>query len=131
MNYVEGYNNSKTEVLTCFVNPGDIISFQDDGHAIRVDALMPNNVWLEEVKLKGLYHSSTYAKISAKRLDKIIAKALKAGVAVGEEFRDMQDEISVELIEAKYADEVDDGTTFTHGGDFDIEETSDEDGFNF
>jgi len=99
LNYIKGFSNEDTHTLTCFVNPGDILSFQSSGHAIRVDALMPNNVLLEGTKLGGMYHSSEYAKVSEKRLAKIVKRALKAGVAVGEDFREMQNEISDRLIE--------------------------------
>ncbi len=89
--YIENYKSDSCEVLTCFVNPGDILSFQSEGSAIRVDALMPNNVLIEGTELKGMYHSSNYAEISGKRLDTLIKNALKYNV---ENFVEHQNEIS-------------------------------------
>lgn len=80
LNYVEGYRSSGTHVLTCFVNPSDILSFQSEGHAIRVDALMPNNVWDEDIPLKGVYHSSDYGKVSEKRVDELVKSAIEKGI---------------------------------------------------
>lgn len=85
LNYVEGYRSSGTHVLTCFVNPSDILSFQSEGHAIRVDALMPNNVWDEDIPLKSIYHSSDYGKLSEARVDEIIKDAIERGVDLVEE----------------------------------------------
>lgn len=76
LKYVEGYRSQGTHVLTCFVNPADILSFQSQGHAIRVDALMPNNVWEEDIPLKGVYHSSEYGKVSEERIDAIVQDAI-------------------------------------------------------
>ena len=117
LKYIDGYHHpGSTHVLTCFVNPGDILSFQSNGQAIRVDALMPNNVWVEGVKLEGMYHSSDYAVISGERLDDIVVKAVKSGVAVGEEFREMQNEINKDL-----AGSDEDFKTSGLGGDFDVD----------
>jgi len=82
LNYIENYRSSGTHVLTCFVSPADILSFQSEGCAIRVDALMPNNVWDETAKLTGTYHSSEYGKMSEERLDALIAKATEDGVDI-------------------------------------------------
>jgi hypothetical protein len=83
LNYVAGYRSYGSHVLTCFANPGDIISFQDKGHAIRVDALMPNNVWDEDdSKLVGAYHSSEYGQLSEERLEELIAKAVEDGIDI-------------------------------------------------
>jgi hypothetical protein len=79
LKYVEGYRNSGSHVLTCFVNPSDIISFQSEGHAFRTDAIMPNNVWDETIPLKGTYHSSDYGKVSDERVAAIVAEAIAAG----------------------------------------------------
>ena len=76
LNYIKYFRNENRHVLTCFVNPGDILSFQAEGHAIRVDALFPNNVWEEDVQLKGIYHSSDYDALSSYRLEKLIADAI-------------------------------------------------------
>lgn len=75
--YIAGYRSSGTHVLTCFVDPADIISFQAEGSAIRVNALMPNNVWDETIPLRGLYHSSTYAALSTQRLEEMLAEIAK------------------------------------------------------
>jgi len=85
LNYVKGYRSSGTHVLTCFVSPADIISFQDLGHAIRVDALMPNNIWDETATLAGTYHSSDYGKMSEERLDVLVKNATEKGVSILEE----------------------------------------------
>ena len=83
LNYVAGYRGSGSHVLTCFVNPGDIISFQDSGQAMRVDALMPNNVWDEDdTKLVGTYHSSDYGKLSEERLEGLIKAATENGISI-------------------------------------------------
>jgi hypothetical protein len=92
LNYVEGYRSSGTHVLTCFVNPSDIISFQAEGSAIRVDALMPNNVWDEAAKLAGVYHSSDYGKMSGARIDEIVKLAVENGVDILKEQTDSPDE---------------------------------------
>lgn len=75
LTYIDNYRDHADAVLTAFVNPGDILSFQDEGQAIRVDALFPNNVWGSEVELKNKYHSSEYADMSNERLETLIAKA--------------------------------------------------------
>jgi len=80
LSYIEAYKKEGTHVLTCFVNPGDILSFQSEGGAIRVDALFPNNVWEETIPLKGLYHSSEYNKMSNERLEAIIKDAVNREV---------------------------------------------------
>jgi hypothetical protein len=80
LHYIEGYRSSGSHVLTCFVNPVDILSFQSDGHAIRVDALMPNNVWDESIPLKGTYHSSEYGKTSTARVEALIKAAVGDGI---------------------------------------------------
>lgn len=85
LNYVEGYGNSNTHTLCCFVNPGDILGFQSDGMAIRTDALMPNNVWDEELPMKGIYHSSDYDTLSGDRLDAIMHDAIGRGVDLAKE----------------------------------------------
>jgi len=91
LNYVDGYKSSGTHVLTCFASPADILSFQSEGHAIRVDALMPNNVWDETAKLTGAYHSSDYGKMSEERLEALVAKATKDGVDILKEQQDLPD----------------------------------------
>lgn len=85
LNYIRGYSNESTHTLCCFINPGDILSFQDDGMALRTDALMPNNVWDEDVPLKGIYHSSDYDTLSGDRLDAIIQDAVHRDIDLAEE----------------------------------------------
>jgi len=92
LNYVDGYRSQGSHVLTCFASPIDILSFQDDGHAIRVDALMPNNVWDEEAKLSGIYHSSDYGKMSEERVDDLIKAATEKGVSILEDQTNSPDE---------------------------------------
>ena len=85
LQYVKGFRSFGTHVLTCFVNPGDILSFQSEGHAIRTDALFPNNVWEEEAPLKGKYHSSDYSKLSEERLAALVKEAVDEDVDIREE----------------------------------------------
>ena len=73
--------------MVCFVNPGDIISFQSEGQAIRTDAIFPNNVWDLDVQLKSIYHSSEYDTLSSARLDELMADAVNEGVNLAEEQR--------------------------------------------
>ena len=85
LRYVHNYKSSGTDVLTCLVNPSDILSFQSSGHAIRVDALFVNNIWNDNVALKGKYHSSNYGKISEERLVEMLEAATKNGINIAEE----------------------------------------------
>lgn len=85
LNYVENYKNQGTDVLTCLVNPSDILSFQDSGQAIRVDALFVNNVWNNNVALKGKYHSSKYDVISTDRLEELLKNATAQGIDIAKE----------------------------------------------
>lgn len=86
LNYVENYKGCGSHVLTCFANPGDILSFQSEGTAIRVDALMPNNVWDEDdSKLAGTYHSSNYGQLSEDRLEELIRVATEKGIDIAKE----------------------------------------------
>lgn len=89
LKYIENYKGEGSHILTCFVNPGDILSFQSEGHAFRTDALFPNNVWDEDVALKSIYHSSDYDKLSSERLEDIIKNAKDAS-----KFRDEQEEVN-------------------------------------
>lgn len=78
LKYIENFRSCGTHILTCFVNPSDILSFQSEGHAFRTDALFPNNVWDENVQLRGVYHSSDYGKVSEARVKALIKKAAKS-----------------------------------------------------
>jgi len=78
--YIDTYKSPTRAVLVCFVNPGDILSFQSEGRAIRTDALFPNNVWDLDVPLKGIYHSSEYDKMSTARIEELMADAVNEGV---------------------------------------------------
>jgi hypothetical protein len=60
-----------------FADPANIISFQSEGHAIRLWELFPHNVMEDEVALKGLYHSSKYAEESIARTEERIAEVIK------------------------------------------------------
>jgi hypothetical protein len=75
LKYVDGYSNSGNTTLTCLVSPADILSFQDDGKAIRVDALFVNNIWNNNVALKGKYHSSKYGKLADDRMEQMLKDA--------------------------------------------------------
>jgi hypothetical protein len=85
LNYIKNFRGCGSHVLTCFVDPADILSYQAEGHAFRTDALMPNNVWDETIPLKGAYHSSTYGKLSKKRIEEIVAEALSRDTTVLED----------------------------------------------
>jgi len=103
LNYIEFYRGGDhNHVLTCFVDPADILSFQSEGNAIRVDALMPYNVWDEEATLKGMYHSSDYGKMSAERVDELIKEAVANDVDIIKEtqrINDARNAGSLELVE--------------------------------
>jgi len=83
--YIQTYKSASRAVLVCFVNPGDIISFQSEGRAIRTDAIFPNNVWDLDVPLKNIYHSSEYDTLSTARLDELMADAVNEGVDLAKE----------------------------------------------
>lgn len=85
LNYIDTYKGSGSHVLTCFVNPSDILSFQAKGKAFRTDALMPYNVWDEEGTLKGKYHSSDYGKQSEERVAQLIKDAVNNDINIKEE----------------------------------------------
>lgn len=104
LNYVAGYRSQGSHILTCFVDPADILSFQDQGHAFRTDALMPYNVWDEEAPLSGKYHSSEYGKVSQKRIEDIIKSAVAQDVNIREEqeaINDGRDNGTIELMEGE------------------------------
>ena len=90
LKYIENYKNSGSHILTCFVDPADILSFQGEGHALRTDALMPYNVWDEDAPLSGKYHSSDYGKTSSERIEAIIKAAITQATSV----RDEQEKIN-------------------------------------
>ena len=85
LQYIDAYKSGNRAVLVCFVNPGDIISFQSEGSAIRTDAIFPNNVWDLDVPLKGIYHSSEYDTLSSARLDELMAEAVNEGIDLAKE----------------------------------------------
>jgi hypothetical protein len=87
LEYISNYNSPERAVLVCFVNPGDIISFQSEGQAIRTDAIFPNNVWDLDVQLKSIYHSSEYDTLSSARLNELMADAVNEGVVLADEQR--------------------------------------------
>jgi len=94
--YIDTYQGAGRAVLVCFVNPGDIISFQSEGRAIRTDAIFPNNVWDLDVPLKGIYHSSEYDKMSTARLDELMADAVSEGVDLAKEQHNYVGDLAVE-----------------------------------
>ena len=77
LTYIEKYRHHGDAVLVCFADPANIISFQSEGHAMRLWELFPHNIMEDEVALKGLYHSSKYAKESIGRTEKRIAEVVK------------------------------------------------------
>lgn len=110
LHYIRGYRSSGTHVLTCFVNPRDILSFQCNGQAIRVDALMPYDVWDEDIPLKGAYHSSEYGKVSHERIDALVEEAVSKGYDTLVDYQKELADIKVE------------GATVITGDDFDIDD---------
>jgi len=74
--YIEGYSNSETETLTCFIDPYDIISFQSDGKAFRADRCFINGAMMEG-ELEGMYFISEYAKESDARIATQFKKVLE------------------------------------------------------
>lgn len=78
--YIEGYSHDGTETLTCFIDPFDIISFQDDGRAFRTDRLFVNGAMIEHTELKGMYFESDYAKESDIRIAENFKKTIEAEV---------------------------------------------------
>lgn len=74
LRYIAGYRQDSNKTLLCFVNPGDVLSFQSDGAAIRTDALFPYGIAdMDDVKNSGKYHSSDYAGSSDDRIKKIVS----------------------------------------------------------
>lgn len=103
--YVEGYSSDRTKTLTCFVDPANIISFQSEGQAIRVNQLMPYNVLIESAELRGMYHSSEYAKMSEELLEESIKTIvdLTCGVNVtAKSFGELVTCISSEYTQAEW-----------------------------
>jgi len=83
--YIQGYSNERTETLTCFIDPFDIISFQDDGRAFRTDRMFINGSLIEEGELEGMYFESQYAKESDANIKKNFTKVVMAKTALMEE----------------------------------------------
>ena len=77
--YIQGYHNpASNDVLTCFIDPAEIISFQSEGRAFRANRAMINGTTTVEGELQGMYFVSDYAKESDARLKKRIETAVKA-----------------------------------------------------
>jgi len=74
--YIQGYSNDSTETLTCFIDPFDIISFQDDGHAFRTNRMFVNGAMMEG-ELEGMYFISDYAKESNTRMKEKFKEVLE------------------------------------------------------
>lgn len=74
--YIDTYKNGDVTVLVCFLDPANIISFQDDGSAVRSWELFPHNILEEDAELRGVYHSSKYAEESKKKTSKRIEDIL-------------------------------------------------------
>jgi hypothetical protein len=70
------------------------LSFQDDGCALRTDALLPNSVRDMDLPFegKGIYNSSDYDKLSSERLNAIMENAVKHDIDLIKE----QEEINFE-----------------------------------
>jgi len=89
--YIQGYGSHETETLTCFIDPADIMSFQNDGMAFRADRCFVNGA-LMEGDLQGMYHISQYAKDS----DSVIAKRFEEAVKLHAEKKAKEDVIANE-----------------------------------
>lgn len=74
--YIEGYGSPTRETLTCFIDPYDIISFQDDGWAFRANRGFVNGAMMEG-ELEGMYFISDYAKESDTRMAAQFKKVLE------------------------------------------------------
>jgi hypothetical protein len=72
LNYIEGYRSNHNVTLTCFIDPFDIISFQDDGRAFRTDGMFINGILNDETELQGMYFDSDFAAAS----DEVIKKRM-------------------------------------------------------
>lgn len=78
LGYIEGYSNDNNETLTCFIDPAEIISFQDDGRAFRTNRMFINGVVNMEGELSGMYFVSEYAKESDARMEEKFKEAIVA-----------------------------------------------------
>jgi hypothetical protein len=54
--------------LTCFIDPAEIISFQSEGNAMRVNRMFINGSASIAGETKGMYFVSDYAKESNLRM---------------------------------------------------------------
>lgn len=82
LEYIRSYRGANNKVLTCFVNPADILSFQSEGRAFRTDALFPNSIMEDDTPLKSIYYSSDYDKLSTERLENLVKEAVAKGTTV-------------------------------------------------
>lgn len=95
LNYIKNYKQDDNIILLSFVDPANILSFQDEGNAIRTDAMFVYDALFEGTKLKGKYHSSEYAKLSEEALEQLITDAINANhIDDVSEFRSYQESIS-------------------------------------
>lgn len=76
LGYIDGYSNERTETLTCFIDPSEIISFQSDGHAFRTNRMFINGAINIEGETEGMYFVSDYAKESDLRIKERFEKAI-------------------------------------------------------
>ena len=76
--YIEGYNRPGREVLTCLIDPIDIISFQDGGAALRTDRMFITGALTMEGDLSGMYFVSDYAKESNARIEEQFKAVIEA-----------------------------------------------------
>lgn len=76
LNYIKMYRSDTREVLTCFIDPSEIISFQAEGQAFRTNRMFINGIMDVEGDMEGMYFVSTYAKESNERT----AERFKAAV---------------------------------------------------
>jgi len=86
--YIQGFHHEGVnDVLTCFIDPAEIISFQSEGHALRTNRMFVNGTTTVEGALSGMYFVSDYAKESDARLKKRIEAAVKATAAKVDEHK--------------------------------------------
>ena len=91
LNYIDGYSNAMNETLTCFIDPSEIISFQSDGAAIRVNRMFINGTNTIEGETEGMYFVSDYAKESDARIAERFAEVVKESADAVAELKEESD----------------------------------------
>ena len=76
LGYIDTYKHDDREVLTCFIDPSEIISFQDEGQAFRTNRMFINGAMDIEGDTQGMYFVSDYSKESDLRIKERFEKAI-------------------------------------------------------